>query len=106
LEPGRLAIRGRVDHRGHGVEPARPPRARRPRAVSWHPGTGLTPSLPDLPIVEILDDVRFALDGHRRAVVSAPPGAGKTTVIPLALLDAPWRDDGTTLMLEPRRLAT
>jgi HrpA-like RNA helicase len=39
-------------------------------------------------------------------VVSAPPGAGKTTVVPLALLDAAWRGDGTVLVLEPRRLAT
>ena len=36
----------------------------------------------------------------------APPGAGKTTLVPLALLDAPWRGDGRILMLEPRRLAT
>ena len=36
----------------------------------------------------------------------APPGAGKTTLVPLALLDAPWRGDQRILMLEPRRLAT
>ena len=36
----------------------------------------------------------------------APPGAGKTTLVPLALLDAPWRGDGRIVMLEPRRLAT
>ena len=64
------------------------------------------PALPDLPIVEILDDLARALVGHGRAVVSAPPGAGKTTVIPLALLDAPWRGDGRIVVLEPRRLAT
>ena len=38
--------------------------------------------------------------------LSAPPGAGKTTLVPLALLDAAWRGDGSILMLEPRRLAT
>ncbi|MBP0650941.1 hypothetical protein J8J40_28215, partial [Mycobacterium tuberculosis] len=38
------------------------------------------------------------------AVLVAPPGAGKTTRVPLALLDAPWRGDGRILMLEPRRL--
>jgi len=62
--------------------------------------------LPDLPIVEILDGLRAALDDRRRAVVAAPPGAGKTTVVPLALLDAPWLGDGRIVMLEPRRLAT
>lgn len=67
---------------------------------------GLIPELPDLPIVEILDDLARALIDHGRAVVSAPPGAGKTTVIPLALLDAPWRGDGRIIVLEPRRLAT
>ena len=48
--------------------------------------------------------IRAALAGRRRAVVSAPPGAGKTTIVPLALLDAPWRGDGRIVMLEPRRL--
>ena len=63
-------------------------------------------TLPDLPILEVLDDLRVALGTHGRAIVSAPPGAGKTTVIPLALLDAPWRADGRIVVLEPRRLAT
>ncbi|MET0577152.1 MAG: ATP-dependent helicase HrpB, partial [Ilumatobacteraceae bacterium] len=62
--------------------------------------------LPDLPIVEILDDIAAALATTGRAVVSAPPGAGKTTVVPLALLTAPWRADGRIVVLEPRRLAT
>jgi ATP-dependent helicase HrpB len=39
-------------------------------------------------------------------VLRAPPGAGKTTVVPLALLDSPWLDRRTIVMLEPRRLAT
>lgn len=64
------------------------------------------PSFPDLPILEVLDDLADALADHGRVVVSAPPGAGKTTVIPLALLDAPWRGDGRIVVLEPRRLAT
>src|ERR1700689_4937746 len=42
----------------------------------------------------------------RAAVLVAPPGAGKTTLVPLELLSAPWRGDGKILMLEPRRLAT
>lgn len=47
-----------------------------------------------------------ALEGSPRAVLQAPPGAGKTTRVPLALLDASWRGEGRIVMLEPRRLAT
>ena len=54
----------------------------------------------------MLDDLRAALRDHRRAIVVAPPGAGKTTVVPLALLDEPWLDGRRIVMLEPRRLAT
>ncbi len=62
--------------------------------------------LPDLPILDALDDLRAALIDHSRAVLVAPPGAGKTTVVPLALLDAPWLAGQRIVMLEPRRLAT
>ena len=62
--------------------------------------------LPDLPVVEAIPEVRRALADRRRAVLVAPPGAGKTTVIPLALLDEPWLDGLRVVMLEPRRLAT
>src|SRR5215470_6812775 len=62
--------------------------------------------LPDLPVTPALLPLRAALDVGRNAVLVAPPGAGKTTLVPLALLDAPWRGDGGILMLEPRRLAT
>ena len=62
--------------------------------------------LPDLPIGEVLGPLRAALRDGRRAVVVAPPGAGKTTVIPLALLDEPWVDGRRIVVLEPRRLAT
>lgn len=64
------------------------------------------PELPDLPVVDALEDLRAALVEHRRAVLVAPPGAGKTTVVPLALLDEPWLGDQRIVMLEPRRLAT
>ncbi len=67
---------------------------------------GPSPKLPDLPVVEALPATRAALADHRRAVLVAPPGAGKTTVIPLALVDEPWLDGGRIVMLEPRRLAT
>lgn len=58
-----------------------------------------------LPIDDVLDDLARALADGRNAVLEAPPGAGKTTRVPLALLDAPWRGDGRIIMLEPRRLA-
>jgi ATP-dependent helicase HrpB len=61
----------------------------------------------DLPVVEILPALRRALEpSGSRAVLVAPPGAGKTTLVPLALLDEPWADAGSILVLEPRRLAT
>ncbi len=60
---------------------------------------------PVLPITEHLPAVLAALDAHPNAVLVAPPGAGKTTLVPLALLDAPWRGDGRIMVLEPRRLA-
>jgi ATP-dependent helicase HrpB len=62
--------------------------------------------LPDLPVVEAISDIRVALSEQARAVLVAPPGAGKTTVIPLAVLDEPWLDGRRIVMLEPRRLAT
>ena len=58
----------------------------------------------ELPIAEALDPLRAVLSDRGRAVLHAPPGAGKTTIVPLALLDEPWRD-GVILVLEPRRLA-
>lgn len=61
--------------------------------------------LPPLPIDEALPDLLAALAAGPYAVLVAPPGAGKTTRVPLALLEAPWRGDGKIVMLEPRRLA-
>ncbi|MBP0441112.1 ATP-dependent helicase HrpB [Tianweitania sediminis] len=61
--------------------------------------------LPALPVTAVLPDLLAALESGSSAVLVAPPGAGKTTLIPLALLDAPWRGEGTILLLEPRRLA-
>ena len=62
--------------------------------------------MPPLPIESVLDDVRAALETARSLVLQAPPGAGKTTLVPLALLDAPWLGNRSIVMLEPRRLAT
>ena len=60
----------------------------------------------DLPVAEALPALREALAEAGRAVLSAPPGSGKTTLVPLALLAEPWLDGRRILMLEPRRLAT
>jgi ATP-dependent helicase HrpB len=59
-----------------------------------------------LPIDEVLPALRTALRDGRNAVLEAPPGAGKSTVVPIALLDEPWLRGGKIVMLEPRRLAT
>ncbi|UJX43387.1 ATP-dependent helicase HrpB [Xanthobacter sp. YC-JY1] len=58
-----------------------------------------------LPIDAVLGDIRSTLASTPCAVLVAPPGAGKTTRVPLALLDEPWAAGGKILVLEPRRLA-
>ncbi len=58
-----------------------------------------------LPIDEALPRLTTALRASNTAVLVAPPGAGKTTRVPLVLLDEPWAKDGKILVLEPRRLA-
>lgn len=61
--------------------------------------------MPDLPVAECLPRLTAVLGAEPNAVLVAPPGAGKTTSVPLALLDAVPMDGGRILMLEPRRLA-
>jgi len=58
-----------------------------------------------LPIDTLLPGLRQTLAQQRNVIVQAAPGAGKTTRVPLALLDAPWLEGRKILMLEPRRLA-
>ena len=58
-----------------------------------------------LPVDEALPRLTAALQAGNAAVLVAPPGAGKTTRVPLALLDAPWLGKGKIVMQEPRRLA-
>ncbi|MFL5579222.1 MAG: ATP-dependent helicase HrpB [Gemmatimonadaceae bacterium] len=58
-----------------------------------------------LPVESILPELRAALAERRAAVLQAPPGAGKTTRVPLALLGEPWLAGRRVVMLEPRRLA-
>lgn len=60
--------------------------------------------LPALPICPSLPELKKALAAGS-AVLAAPPGSGKTTIVPLALLDAPWLAGKNILILEPRRLA-
>jgi ATP-dependent helicase HrpB len=58
-----------------------------------------------LPIDAVLDELSRTLESGNAAVLVAPPGAGKTTRVPLALLDAPWAKGRKIIMLEPRRIA-
>ncbi len=61
--------------------------------------------LPSLPIEDALPALRAQLAAHPNVVLQAPPGAGKTTMVPLALLNEPWLAGRSILILEPRRLA-
>jgi ATP-dependent helicase HrpB len=58
-----------------------------------------------LPIDDALPELIAVLTQHRGAVLQAPPGAGKSTVVPLALLRERWAAGKRLIMLEPRRLA-
>lgn len=58
-----------------------------------------------MPVDEVIDELKQALRSHGNAVLAAQPGAGKTTRVPLALLDEPWLAGRRIYMLEPRRLA-
>ncbi len=58
-----------------------------------------------LPVRSVIDDLKSALADSRCAVLQAPPGAGKTTVVPLALMDEPWLRQRKVIVLAPRRLA-
>ena len=65
---------------------------------------GISALTTELPIEPLLPDIRRTLSDHPALVLQAPPGAGKTTQVPLALRDAQWLT-GTIIILEPRRLA-
>ncbi len=59
----------------------------------------------NLPINLVLDEIKQKLNHYNRLVLQAPPGAGKTTAVPIALLNQSWLQDKQIIMLEPRRLA-
>lgn len=67
--------------------------------------SALDDALAGLPVAEVLGALEARLAEGNAAVLAAPPGAGKTTLVPLRLLDAPWRGDKRIILLEPRRLA-
>jgi ATP-dependent helicase HrpB len=60
----------------------------------------------DLPVAEIIPQVKNHFLSQNSLIIQAPPGAGKSTLLPLALLDEPWLQHKKIIMLEPRRLAT
>jgi ATP-dependent helicase HrpB len=60
----------------------------------------------DLPITEVIPEVKKVLVRENTLIVNAPPGAGKSTLLPLALMNEPWLAGKKIIMLEPRRLAT
>ena len=62
-------------------------------------------NLPSLPVDAVIPDLKAALRSHGSAVLQAPPGAGKTTRIPPALLSEPWLENRKIILLSPRRLA-
>jgi ATP-dependent helicase HrpB len=71
--------------------------------MAERPGGAVPPAR--LPVDDALPALLKALRDGRSAVLVAPPGAGKTTRVPPALLDAPWTEGRKIIVLEPRRLA-
>jgi len=59
----------------------------------------------NLPIDEVLTDIQASLNANSTLILQAPPGAGKSTRVPISLLDAPWLKSKMIIMLEPRRVA-
>ncbi len=57
------------------------------------------------PIAEIVDEIKDSLNLHTTVILQAPPGAGKSTILPIELLTAPWLADKKIILLEPRRMA-
>ena len=62
-------------------------------------------AISQLPIAEVLEQLKRCMSEGNEVVLQAPPGAGKTTIVPLELLDQPWLQGRKILVLEPRRMA-
>ena len=62
-------------------------------------------SSPTFPIQEIIPELKTTLNNNPVIILQAPPGAGKSTILPLQLLNEPWLKGKKIIMLEPRRLA-
>ncbi|HRG52739.1 MAG TPA: ATP-dependent helicase HrpB [Bacteroidia bacterium] len=62
-------------------------------------------NIPDFPIQQIIPDVKRVLEKQPLLILQAPPGAGKSTILPLALMDESWLNGKKIIMLEPRRIA-
>jgi ATP-dependent helicase HrpB len=75
------------------------------KALVFTPQICWTSIMHKLPVAYILPDLKGVLANKTSAILSAPPGAGKTTLVPPALLDEPWLAKRKIIMLEPRRLA-
>ncbi|MEA3497666.1 MAG: ATP-dependent helicase HrpB [Campylobacterota bacterium] len=59
----------------------------------------------NLPIYDVLDDIKLKLKNDNKLILQAPPGAGKSTVVPISLLNESWLQNKLIIMLEPRRVA-
>ena len=59
----------------------------------------------NLPVTDIIPTVQRKLTDHNTLIITAPPGAGKSTILPLALMEEPWLANKKIILLEPRRLA-
>ena len=59
-----------------------------------------------LPVLNVIEKLKSTVSKHPISLLNAPPGAGKSTIVPIALLDEPWLNDKKIIVLEPRRLAT
>lgn len=68
-------------------------------------GVHFEAAVTSLPVFDVLDELKALLISADELVLQAPPGAGKTTIVPLALLDQSWLGKQKILMLEPRRMA-
>jgi ATP-dependent helicase HrpB len=81
------------------------PRATRATPLGYRTALVKAPALPDFPIKEALPALAKSLDERPAVLLEAPPGAGKSTIVPLVLLDSGWLKNQKILMLEPRRIA-